>query len=66
MEANPRMQHQVLLAQYLEKAGKSEEARHVLIAALSEHDHSPRFLKRRNFRPAMQAKGMLKALGKPA
>ena len=66
VEANPRIQHKVLLAQYLEKTGQPDEARDVLSAALSEHDRSPRFLKRRNFRPAMQAKGMLKALGKPA
>ncbi len=66
VEANPRMQHKVLLAEYLEKAGQPAEARDVLNAALAEHERSPRFLRRRNFRRAMQAKGMLKALGKPA
>ncbi|MEE9263568.1 MAG: tetratricopeptide repeat protein [Vicinamibacteria bacterium] len=49
VEANPRMQHKVLLAQYLEKAGKPDEAHDVLNDALSEHERSPRFLKRRNY-----------------
>lgn len=38
----------------------------VLNDALSEHERSPRFLKRRNYGRAIQAKGMLKALGRPA
>lgn len=49
VEANPRMQHKVLLAQHLEKAGKCDEAGVILNDALSEHDRSPRFLKRRNY-----------------
>jgi hypothetical protein len=66
VEENPRIQHKMLLAQYLDKAGSSVEARDVLSDALAEHYRSPRFLKRRNFRPAMQAKSMLRALDKPA
>lgn len=65
VEANPRIHHKVLLAQYLQKSAKPTEAREVLSDALAEHDRSPRYLKRRNFRRAMQAKSMLKALGKP-
>ena len=63
---NPRMDHKMLLARYLGKAGKVDEARDVLRETLSEHDRSPRFLRRRNFRQALQAKSMLKAIGKLA
>ncbi len=62
VEENPRIDHKLLLARYLGKVGNAEEARDVLQETLSEHDRSPRFLRRRNFRNALQVKSMLKAI----
>jgi hypothetical protein len=66
VDENPRMDHKMLLARYLSEASRLEEARDVLQECLSEHLRSPRFLRRRNFRNALTAKSMLKAIGKPA
>ena len=63
---NPRMDHKMLLARYLQRSGELHQARDLLQETLTEHDHSPRFLRRRNFRNALAARSMLKALDKPA
>ena len=66
VEENPRMDHKMLLAQYLTEAGRPGEARELLQETLSEHKRSPRFLRRRNFRNALKAKRMLRTMSESA
>ena len=60
---SPRLEHAVLLAHYLMRAGKQTEAGDVLTTALDDNRAAPRFIRRGNFLRAREAKRMLKECG---
>ncbi|ANM31020.1 hypothetical protein ABI59_17760 [Acidobacteria bacterium Mor1] len=64
VRGNPRLSHQIEYAHYLIEAIRPEQARTVLEEALEDHRQAPRFLKRRNFRRSLQARNMLRKLGR--
>ena len=59
VEMSPRLNHRMLLAHYLMRDGKFQQARDQLETGLNEHRHAPRFLKKRQRAWARQAKKML-------
>jgi hypothetical protein len=60
--SHPRLPHVVLLARYLQKAGKAGEAADELRRALDQHADAPRYVKRNNRAWARNAKQMLSEL----
>jgi hypothetical protein len=59
VQAAPRLVHQVARAHALRSAGRPEEARRILEAALEDHRHAPRFIRREAREPARRATKLL-------
>ncbi|MHB8873795.1 MAG: tetratricopeptide repeat protein [Myxococcaceae bacterium] len=59
---SPRIGHTVVLATYLSDAGRIAEARALLQEALRDYARAPRFVKRSNWRWALQARKLLYSL----
>ena len=59
---SPRLSHRVLYAHYLMHDGQGEAAGEQLRVGLSEYDHAPRYVQRRNRAWARRAKQMLKQI----
>jgi len=59
VQTAPRLAHQVALAQAQSAAGRSDEAKRTLEAALEDYRHSPRFIRREAKEPARRATKLL-------
>jgi hypothetical protein len=59
---SPRMNHRLMLAQYLERSGKYGEGQQQLAIALEEYEHSPPFQKRQDRQWARMARKMKREL----
>ena len=58
--ASPRLRHRVMLAHYLLRDQRNDEAAEQLRTGLHEYDHAPRYVKRRQRIWARRARQMLK------
>ncbi len=61
-----RIDHRVLLGEYLYKTSALEEAEAILVDVLSDFKHSPRYVKRMGYKAYRQAKRMLKKPPRPS
>lgn len=59
---SPRLGHRVLFAHYLMEGGRSESAREQLEKGMTEYEHAPKFIRRKDRLWAGRAKKMLKVL----
>ena len=59
---SPTLKHHCLIAERLLDAGQPDEARHVLDAALREHQYNPANVRWRNWRWASEARRLLRTI----